>query len=233
MEDHSINSVQVLSIDEERRKFRIIFTSGTPAAADVRFGKFKFNLPAPTALANSDHFRNARIKIENVAVTPDLGVNDATWALPTGGGQAIHQSGVIVRLGTPSSQTIHSKTFAVAEYDTGNIDHNGFMQFVPLEVKNVGSLIESNTIPPAAANIRTGGVLQRDKIAWLGDGTGAEGMICGNPFNQNLELSLLTPSVDFTTCYLASAGGAGALLNMIGTYTIQFIVEMIPNKGGC
>ena len=41
--NEEVNSVQVLSIDEERRKFRVIFTteSGLLAGNDTRFGKPK------------------------------------------------------------------------------------------------------------------------------------------------------------------------------------------------
>jgi hypothetical protein len=226
----AINSVQVLSIDEERRKFRVIFTTNSAAAPDVRYGKFLFNLPAPTSLANSDHYRNARIKIEYVAATPDGGVSSPTWVLSTNPAVGIHQSGVIVRINSPCQQVVRNRIFAPADYNTGVIDHNGFMQFVPMEVKNVGSLLENNSVPPAAADLRTGGVPQRTTISWIGDGTGAEGMITGNPFNQQIELSLMTPSVDFATCYLADAAAGGGLANQLGVYVVQFVVELIPNK---
>lgn len=223
-DEESINSVQVLSIDEERRKFRVIFTTNSAAAADTRYGKFLFNLPAPTSLANSDHYRQAKIKIEYVAATPDGGVVSPTWTL-SAGNQAIHQAGVIVRINTPCQQVVRNRIFQGAEYGTGVIDHNGFMQFVPLEVKNVSSLL-ANAAGPAGA-----GVPQRTTISWIGDGTGAEGMMTGNPFNQQMELSLLTPSIDFATCYLADAAAGGGLANQLGVYTIQFLVELIPNKG--
>tara|TARA_R100000805_G_C3617757_1_gene120069 strand:- start:44 stop:721 length:678 start_codon:yes stop_codon:yes gene_type:complete len=222
--DKTINSVKVLSIDEERRKFRVIFTTNSAAANDTRFGKFNFNLPPPTSLTNSDHFQNARIKIEYVCATPDGGVSDPTWVLSTNTGVGIHQGGVIVRLNTPCQQVVRNKIFTGAEYGTGTIDHNGFLQFVPMELKNVGSLL-ANAAGPAGA-----GVPQRTTISWIGDGTGAEGMITANPFNQNIELSLMSPSVDFATCYLASATAGGGLANPLGVYTVQFIVEMIPNK---
>lgn len=232
-DDESINSVQVLSIDEERRKFRVIFTTNSAAAADTRYGKFNFNLPAPTSIANSDHYRQARIKIEYVAVTPDGGVVSPTWVLSTNPAVGIHQAGVIVRINTPCQQVIKNRIFQGAQYGTGVVDHNGFLQFVPLEVKNVGSLLENNSVPPAAADLRTGGVPQRTTIAWVGDGTGAEGMLTANPFNQNVELSLMTPTIDFATCYIADAAAGGGLANQLGVYTIQFIVELIPSKGGC
>jgi hypothetical protein len=223
-DDESINSVQVLSIDEERRKFRVIFTTNSAAANDTRYGKFLFNLPAPTSLANSDHYRQARIKIEYVAVTPDGGVVAPTWVLSTNPAVGIHQAGVIVRINTPCQQVIKNRIFQGAQYGTGVIDHNGFLQFVPLELKNVGSLL-------ADAAGAGGGVPQRTTIAWLGDGTGAEGMLTANPFNQNIELSLMTPTVDFATCYIADAAAGGGLANQLGVYTIQFIVELIPSKG--
>lgn len=216
------NSVKVLSIDEEKKKFRVIFTSASPAANDTRHGRFQFNLPPPTSLGNSDLYRQALIKVEYVAATPDLGVNDATWTLPTP--QAIFQSGVIVRINAPSGQVVHNKIFLQAEYNNGVNDHTGFQQFVPLEVKNVGSFL-ANAAGPAGA-----GVIQRNHIAWIGDGTGCDGIICGNPFNQKLELSFMTPVVDFTTCYLSSPGGAGGLANQIGSYTVQLSIELIPNK---
>ena len=223
MEDfETTNSVKVLSIDEEKKKFRVIFTTGSPAANDTRHGRFKFSLPPPTALGNSDEYRQALIKIEYVGATPDLGVQDATWTIPTP--QALFQSGVIVRINAPSSQIVHNKTFLQAEYNVGVNDHTGFQQFVPLEVKNVGSFL-ANAAGPAGA-----GVIQRNHISWVGDGTGCDGMICGNPFNQQLEISFMTPVVDFTTCYLSSPTGAGGLLNQIGAYTIQLSIEMIPNK---
>jgi len=217
------NSVKVLSIDEEKRKFRVIFTSGTPAGIDSRHGRFKFNLPPPTSIANSDEYRQALIKVDYVSANPE-GPVDATWTLGTGAGQAIQIGGVIVKLNAPSGQVVHNKIFAVADYDKGVNDHTGFQQFVPLEAKNIGSLL-LNAAGPAGA-----GVPQQSHIAWQGDGTGCEGVICGNPFHQQLELSLMCPNVDFTPCYLSSPAGGGGLLNMIGTYVIQLSIEMIPNK---
>lgn len=219
----TIQSVNVLSIDEERRKFRVIFSTNSAAALDTRHGKFKFNLEAPTYIANSDHYRNATIKIESVGFVPDRGDVDSGWTINVGGGQDINIPGVIIRINTPSSQVVHNKTFLAANNDVGINDHNGFMQFVPIQVVNSGFLLAN----PALAGA---GLPQRQQVAWIGDGSGAEPMVCANPFNQNIELSLLAPNVDFTTCYLATATGAGGLNNQVGTYTIQFVVEMIPNK---
>jgi hypothetical protein len=225
MEDsNTINSVKVLSIDEEKRKFRVIFSTNSAAAVDNRHGKFKFNLEAPTFIANSDQYKSATIKVESVGIVPDRGDTDVSWTIALAGGQDINIPGVIVRINTPSSQVVHNKTFLQADYDVGINDHNGFMQFVPLQVVNTGSLL-ANAAGPAGA-----GVPQRQQIAWIGDGSGAEPVVCGNPFNQNIELSLLAPNLDFTTCYLASPTGAGGLLNQVGTYLIQFVVEFIPNK---
>jgi len=221
--NEEVNSVQVLSIDEERRKFRVIFTteSGLLAGNDTRHGKFQFTLPAPTALANSDHFRNARIKIESLTATSPDAINDATWAIGTApAGQAIKTGGVIVALNTPSSQVVHNKTFAGADVGVGNNEQIGFQQFIPLRVNNV-------------LTFGGGGAIANDGASWQGDGTGAEGIICGNPFNQSVQLTLKTPVVDQVSCYLASPGGGGGLLNQIGNYVVSFIVEMIPNKGGC
>ena len=221
--NEEVNSVQVLSIDEERRKFRVIFTSesGLAAGNDVRFGTFEFNLPAPTALANSDHFRNARIKVETITATPPTAVNDATWAVALGGaGQALKQGGVIVSLNTPSSQVVHNKTFLAADLGIGTNEQIGFQQYIPLQVNNVKTF-------------GGGGAIANDAASWQGDGTGAEGIICGNPFNQKVQLKFKSPQVDQLACYLASAGGGGGLLNQIGNYVVSFIVEMIPNKGGC
>ena len=64
----SIHSVNVLSIDEERLKFRVIvsFDGQAGRAPPQRLGNYKFELPPLTSFANSNHYKQCTINLDGL-----------------------------------------------------------------------------------------------------------------------------------------------------------------------
>lgn len=213
----TINSVKVLSIHEEKLKFRVILTF--EGAIANRKGRLKFNLPVPTSIANSHEYSASVIKIDSFTAQPPIGTNNATWALEVGAGQAIKQSAILIKMNIGGSQSVHNRQYLAAEVDTGRNEIGGFQQLLPLQVVNVGNGAGTQ----AAA----------DGGAWTAIGSGVaatDPLMCGNPFGQSIDIKLLSAVADMFPCYVASAG---ALVNDIGQYTMSMTIELIPNAGGC
>ena len=103
----SINSVKVLSIHEEKLKFRIILTF--EGAIANRKGRLKFNLPIPTSIANSHEYSASVIKIDSFTAMPPIGTNNGTWAIEVGAGQAIKQSAILIKMNIGGSQSVHNR----------------------------------------------------------------------------------------------------------------------------
>ena len=104
----SINSVNVLSIDEERRKFRVIlgFTGagvgGNPNRLDIP-GQFTVNLPPPIAIANSDQFDNCVVKIDSFTAMGDAAIIVPTWRYSGG---VLKVPAIEIRGNLPSSNVL-------------------------------------------------------------------------------------------------------------------------------
>lgn len=71
MSENNINTVNVLSVDEERLKYRAIIHC---SAVGARKGEFNILLPPPTAFANSNHYNQCVIKIDSFTATPFPGM---------------------------------------------------------------------------------------------------------------------------------------------------------------
>jgi hypothetical protein len=65
IDNNNINTVSVKSVNEERRKFRVIWSNAARFAGNEQKGEYKFLLPPPTSLANSHKYPNAIIKIDS------------------------------------------------------------------------------------------------------------------------------------------------------------------------
>jgi hypothetical protein len=65
----SINSVNVLAIDEERLKFRVIvgIAAGAGAAVPQVAGRYKVDLPPLTSFGNSNHYNQTTITCDGVS----------------------------------------------------------------------------------------------------------------------------------------------------------------------
>lgn len=205
----SINSVKVLSIDEERLKFRVIaaFNANQITEHD---GKYTFVLEPPTAFANSDHYQQCEIKLDKFTATTSSATGDPTWR-DVGLAANIKCPACIVRLDVPSSQTIEKTCFTAASTNVGDIRIGGFASMVALVAQDIGD----NTGAFGGARGRS----------WQGEGSG-EGVKCANPFGRAVTIQNLDGAT-MNRCFLTSAGAPGADL---GLYAYQFTITMMPNK---
>tara|TARA_R100000805_G_C3614507_1_gene115701 strand:+ start:434 stop:1051 length:618 start_codon:yes stop_codon:yes gene_type:complete len=203
----SINSVKVFSIDEERLKFRVIasFDANQITQHD---GKYGLVLEPPTSFANSDHYQQCEIKLDQFTAATASGTGDPTWRAD---GNNIKVPACIVRLDAPSSQTIEKSCLTAASTNVGDTRIGGFVSVVSLVARDIGD----NTGAFGGARAR----------AWQGEGSG-DGVKCGNPFGKSLTIQNIDAGT-MKQCFLTSAGAPGADL---GFYTYQFTITMIPNK---
>lgn len=203
----SINSVKVLSIDEEKLKFRVIATFNANNITQKE-GNYTLLLEPPTSVANSDHYQQCEIHLDSFTATTASGTGDPSWR---GGAANIKVAACIVRLDAPSSQTTTKICLDAAQTNVGDSRIGGFVSLVPLVARDIGD----NTGAFGGARGR----------AWQGEGSG-EGVKCGNPFGKSLTIQNIDAGT-MDRCFLNSAGGAN---DDIGFYTYQFTITMIENK---
>ena len=221
----SVNSVNVLSIDEERLKFRVIvsFDGQAGRAPPERFGHYKFQLPPLTSFGNSDHYRQCTMKLDCMSCTSGL--------VPVGGvipqavgwsnGAALGKlSAVEVLANIPSSGTLGNKQFAPTEVGVGTNTIGRFQQLVPLKLNNVGNNVGTRVSLVGGNDIGTG------SFAWQGEGFG-DPMMGGNPFGGPIEIKFQRPDLPAGGLALADVGTPG---QDVGIYTMQFTITMVPNK---
>lgn len=205
----SINSVKVLSIDEERLKFRIIAAFNANQITQ-NAGQYTILLEPPTSFANSDHYQQCEIKLDKFTAATSSATGDPTWR-DLGLAANIKCPACLVRLDVPSSQTIEKTCFNAASTNVGDIRIGGFVSMVSLIAQDIGD----NTGAFGGARAK----------AWQGEGSG-DGVKCANPFGRQLTITNLDGAT-MNKCFLTTAGAPGADL---GLYTYQFTITMIPNK---
>jgi len=214
----SINSVNVLSIDEERRKFRVIlgFTGAgvgaNPNRVDIP-GQFTVNLPPPIAIANSDQFDNCVVKIDSFTAIADAAIVVPTWRYSGG---ILKVPAIEIRGNLPSSNVLSIDQDAAADIGIGTIVNQGFAQLLPLQIVNVGDTASFTPSPGGFAATAIGsGVAASDAV------------LCGNPFGKDLTIRLTTPVIERGSNVWISQVGAA---QDVGYYTLQLSIELIPNK---
>lgn len=212
----SINSVNVLSIDEERLKFRVIVGIDSTNAVPTRLGTYVFELPPLTAFGNSNHYKQCTMNLDGMVcyvVAPD---EQAAWT----DGAAVGRVGALeVNLDVPSSGVLANKQFNAAEAGTGTNTIGRFQQLVPLSLNLIGNNTGNRTSIVAGNDVGVG------SFAWQGEGFGGA-IMCANPFGNKIEISLKRP--DFGNKLHLAAPGA---LNVdVGAYGFQFTITMVPNK---
>ena len=205
----SVNSVKVLSIDEERLKFRFIASFNAQLITQGE-GQYTVLLEPPTSFANSDHYQACEITLDAMTANCASAIADPTW---TAQGANTKVGALVVRLDVPSSQTTTQLCNTAASTNVGIARIGGFASMVSLIAQDVGD----NT---GAFNLVNG----RGRC-WQGVGVGG-GVVCANPFGRQVTIQNLD-SVTMNRCFLKSAGGAN---NDIGVYVYQFTIQMIPNK---
>ena len=218
----SINSVKVLSIDEERRKFRVIigFTGAGAGANPNRIktnGQFTVNLPPPVALTNSDKYDQCVIKVDSFSAFAQSGIIAPSWAYSGG---LIKIPAIEIRGNLPSSQVSSIDSDAAADVGIGTMVNQGFAQLIPVQVVNVGNTAGFSPAPGGYA------------VAGIGSGVAAtDPIMCGNPFGKDLTIRFTTPVLERgSNIWLANAGVPATDL---GYYALQLTIELIPNKESC
>ena len=214
-----INTVNVLAIDEEKLKFRVTVTISAPnVTANDTQGVYKFQLPIPTALANSDQYDSCVIDCNGFQAYTLGATADPAWTVDIPAAAQLKKVGCIeLQLDIPSSQTVTSTQFRVLDSGVGENRVGGYRELLFLKVESVGD---------GAGNVALGG----RSAVWRGESP-AKPIMCGNPFGKTITIRNQDPMSN-DRCWLVTAGGGGggAGGNDIGHYVYSFDITMIPNK---
>lgn len=220
-----IQSVSVLSVDEERLKYRVIVTAGEQAGFNST-GEFFFNLPPPTNFGNNNNYNQCLIKLDSFIATPSQTHANPQWnhAGPTGTGLKV--GAVVIELDTPSSQTI--KNSLITSDDPARPERfceergfniiGGFKQLLPLQVVNVGIAGAAGSPAPDPLG-----------YSWVGIGSGiaaTDPILCGNIFGRVNTLRIIDPAINKP---IWIQNGNVADQPNAATYNFAFTVTMIPN----
>ena len=229
----SSNVVNVVSIDEERLKFRIhigiLAGTNIVAATNPNKGTYKVAVPIPTFFGNSNEYNQCLIKCNGFHASTDNATADPSWSVSNPAPGVVNAfekvAAIEVQLGIPSSQTTSITNGAfVAGGTAGNVlgksKVGGFRELMFLKVINLGDTAGNFDLSAAG-----GGAC----AAWEGH-SDSEPILCANPFGQTLTISNKVVLND-EPCYLASVAGAGAAAGRdVGRYIYSFDVTMVPNK---
>jgi len=203
-----INAVNVYSIDEEKLRYRIIVAVMATGVQDF-LGEFNLNIPPPTALTNSEKYRQCRMKCDSFCAYTDGTIAVSTWS----DGAAVKEPAIELQLSCPTSQSVGNFINAAGQVGEGGATElAGFKQILPGQVVNnpVASFV------PAA-----------NGYSWMSISGRAENpILCANPFGQQMTIRLIDP-ITRNNVWLTSNG---ALANDRGHYIFQFDVEMVPNN---
>lgn len=207
----SLNTVNVIAIDEEKLKFRVSVSFAAPNIAQGQ-GTYKFLLPAPTNIANSDHYNQCTIKCNGFAAYCGVATADPVWT-STG---ALHKSAALeITLDIPSSQTSRTVNVLAATNLVGSTDLGGYKEMLFLDCISVGG-----------NNGADYGLIKGVASCWRGKSDG-EPILCGNPFGKSLTIRNVDPIIDEPLWLQANGAANGADL---GFYIYSFDIVMIPNN---
>lgn len=213
----SINTVNVLSLDEEKLKYRAIIACSGVGGALINRGRYQFNMPAPTSIANSDYYSQCTMKISGFTASGQNGNNVPGWADQVAGA-GIKLSCLEVRLDIPSTQTVSLTTVTPpgqpATLPTGEQRIGGFMELLNLDIVSVGD-----------ANGNVDIIANPDCAVWRGTGNG-DPILCGNPWGKQIHMSLINPLTN-RPCFIHNNGFPNF---EDGAYILQLDIEMIKNN---
>ena len=215
----SINSVNVLAIDEERLKFRVIIgiAAGAGAAAPQVAGRYKVDLPPLTSFGNSNHYNQTTITCDGLSCHGTAGIDEVAWS----NGAAFAKLGAVhVVLDTPSSGTLSNKQFTPAQAGSGQVNIGRFQQLLLLQINKVGNTNGTTESNVGGRDVGTGA------SAWQAEGLG-DPIMSANPFGKTIEINFKTGVAD-EVFFLGNARGAANV--DIGVYNLQFTVIMVPNN---
>ena len=227
------NVVNVISIDEERLKFRIhigiIAGTNIIAATNPNKGTYKVAVPIPTFFGNSNQYNQCLIKCNGFHASTDGAFVDPAWSVSNPGPGVANGfekvTSLDIQLDIPSSQTtvITNGAFVaggVIADELGVSRVGGFRELMFLKIVSTGN---------GAGAVDLGAAGGGSCACWEGH-SDSEPLLCGNPFGQTVTISHKEPLND-ELCYLASVAGAGAAAGFdLGRYIYSFDVTMVPNK---
>ena len=218
----TINSVNVISIDEERLKFRVLcgFDCEAGNAVPQRFGSYLLDLPPLSAFGNSNHYNQCTINLDGISCTGVAAAGEqVSWSNGVGHGKA---SALEVSLDTPSSGTLVNKQLTPAEAGTGRNNIGRFNQMVLLQLNKVGKADGTTQSLVAGVDVGTGA------SAWQGVGLGGA-IMCANPFGRQVEINFRSTSHAPAQDKLALTQFGFPAID-VGIYSLQFTITMVPNK---
>lgn len=213
-----INTVNVLAIDEEKLKFRVTVTFSAPnIAPNDNQGVYKFQLPIPTALANSHQYDSCVIDCNGFQAYTLGTVADPAWTVDIPAAPQLKKVGCIeLQLDIPSSQTVTSTQFRVRDSGIGENRVGGYRELLFLKVESVGDGNGNVTLAGRTA-------------VWRGESPGKP-IMCGNPFGKTLTIRNQDPMSNDRCWLVSSAAGGGAGGPDIGHYAYSFDITMVPNR---
>ena len=219
-----IQSVSVLSVDEERLKYRVIVTAGIVAGFNLG-GEFTFNLPPPTNFGYNNNYNQCLIKLDSFVATPNGIDINPQWNCA--GGTGIKVGAVVIELDTPSSQTIKNSLIGAVVLpprpekfieEKGLNMIGGFRQLIPLQIVSVGTPGPAGGAAPQAAG-----------YSWVGIGSGissTDPILSGNIFGRDTRLKIIDPARN-KSIWIQDLNALNS--PNIATYNFSFTVTMIPN----
>tara|TARA_R100001440_G_scaffold15291_1_gene25949 strand:- start:154 stop:795 length:642 start_codon:yes stop_codon:yes gene_type:complete len=212
--EKSINSVNVLAIDEEKLKFRITCSVSAPNT-DIKEGVYQFELPIPTALANDEEYNSCVIDCNGFQAYALGNVADPSWNVDIPGApQRIKQGCIELQIDIPSSQTITSTQSRPITSGVGDNRIGGYREVLFMKVDSVGD---------GNGNVALGG----RTAVWNGSSP-ARPILCGNPFGKRITIRN-HDVINDAKCYLVSFA-AGVNSADVGHYVYSFDITMVPNK---
>ena len=208
-----INTVNVLSIDEEKLKFRVTVSFSAPQIAQDS-GEYKFLLPIPTALANDQEYNSCTIDCNGFQAYALGNIADPTWSVDIGGGALLKVGSIELQLDIPCSQTTTTTSVVAAASGIGNSRIGGYREILFMDCHSVGD---------GNGNVVLGG----RSACWTGKSP-ATPIICGNPFGKTVTIRNNDPISDDKVHLVSQAAGAGSA--DVGHYLYSFDITMVPNR---
>ncbi len=220
---NQVNSVQVLSVDEEKLKYRVLVVVNAQNSTPQK-GRYEFMIPPLTSFGNSNHYNQVKVTLDCVqAQCINAAINDALFDVIAPGG--VHTTAKVgcleVVLDAPSSQSALNFQTSVNPGDDGfgKTHQGGFRQLVPIQLTLNGGL----------GGALTAGLTNLGEYSYTGImNSGTEGIMCANPFGGKSTITLRYPGLDSRAYLVSNAAGANSA--DVGTYSFQFSITMVPNR---
>jgi len=219
----SIQSVSVLSIDEEKLKYRVLLSIDAQNSRPQK-GRYNFVLPPLSSFGNSNHFQQCKIHLDAFSCNAiNAVVNDMIWDVTVVGG--VHTPAKVgcleITLDAPGAQSAlnHQTDVNPGDDGVGKMNQGGFRQLVPIQLTLNGGL----------GGALTAGLTNLGEYSYTGIQMGADdGIMCANPFGSQSTVGIRFPGLDSLAYLISNAAGANTA--DVGLYNFQFTITMIPNR---